>query len=114
VLLLHFETVLLRFAPARYGLSHSLLLRAGSAAAGRVLGLHQVSRTVETTLMKKPGLIVILLMLAGGGALVTLGKMDRKTDLSAVLVLGLLLLGLLLLGASWVYTRFREQLKQLL
>ena len=35
--------------------------------------------------MKKPGLIVILVMLAGGGALVMLGKMDQKTDLSAVL-----------------------------
>ena len=37
--------------------------------------------------MKKPGLILILLLLAGGGALVTLGKMDQKTDLSAVLEL---------------------------
>jgi predicted Zn-dependent protease len=35
--------------------------------------------------MKRPGLIVILVLLAGGGALVTLGKMDQKTDLSAVL-----------------------------
>ena len=35
--------------------------------------------------MKKPGLIVILVLLLGGGALVTLGKMDQKTDLSAVL-----------------------------
>jgi len=37
--------------------------------------------------MKKPGLIVMLLLLAGGGALVSLGKMDQKTDLSAILEL---------------------------
>ena len=35
--------------------------------------------------MKKAGLIVILVLLLGCGALVTLGKMDQKTDLSAVL-----------------------------
>ena len=35
--------------------------------------------------MRKPGLIVILVLLAGGGALVMLGNIDRKTDLSAVL-----------------------------
>jgi predicted Zn-dependent protease len=35
--------------------------------------------------MKKPGLIVILVLMLGSGALVTLGKMDQKTDLSAVL-----------------------------
>ena len=35
--------------------------------------------------MKKPGFIIVLALLLGGGALVTLGKMDQKTDLSAVL-----------------------------
>ena len=35
--------------------------------------------------MKKPGLMIVLVLLLGGGALVTLGKMDHKTDLSAVL-----------------------------
>lgn len=35
--------------------------------------------------MKKPALIVVLILLIGGGALVTLGKVDQKTDLSAVM-----------------------------
>ena len=37
--------------------------------------------------MKKPGLILMLLLLAAGGALVSLGNIDRNTDLSAVLEL---------------------------
>ena len=35
--------------------------------------------------MNKPALIVVVILLIGGGALVTLGKVDRKTDLSAVM-----------------------------
>ena len=35
--------------------------------------------------MRKPALIVVLLLLVGGGALVTLGKVEPKTDLSAVM-----------------------------
>ena len=42
---------------------------------------------LKQVFMKKPALILILALLAGGGALVTLGKMDQKTDLSAVLEL---------------------------
>src|SRR5436190_24113979 len=37
--------------------------------------------------MKKTGLIVVLVLILGCGALVTLGKMDQKTDLSALLEL---------------------------
>src|SRR5581483_8026094 len=85
VLLLHRQAFHLRLEQARNGLPHFVVRRAGTAAGGRVLGLYPLSRAVEATAMKRRGFILVLVSLLGCGALVMLGKMDQKTDLSAVL-----------------------------